>query len=138
MFKSLKIIYLYQKRTLEITHIINNRQNITDIYIFFTFFFVYIYIFSFSGSSIEFCLNFQVLFYLMLPGLFIGMASRDRWLGIFKTLLPHLVCLSWWQMAIIASKGQFIIKGKVSYIIFIIFYLKTLNVDKSLDHFTFY
>ncbi|XP_014279067.1 wolframin isoform X2 [Halyomorpha halys] len=57
------------------------------------------------GSSVEFCLNFHVLFYLMLPGLFLGIAIRDRWLGICKTLLPLLVCLSWWQLAVIASKG---------------------------------
>lgn len=57
------------------------------------------------GSSVEFCLNFHVLFYLMLPGLFLGIAIRDNWLGIFKTLLPLLVCLSWWQLAVIASKG---------------------------------
>ncbi|CAH1404774.1 unnamed protein product [Nezara viridula] len=57
------------------------------------------------GSSVEFCLNFHVLFYLMLPGLFLGIAIRDHWLGICKTLLPLLVCLSWWQLAVIASRG---------------------------------
>lgn len=57
------------------------------------------------GNSIEFCLNFRVLFYLMMPGILIKVAGRDRWLGIFTTLLPHLVCLSWWQNAVLASNG---------------------------------
>ncbi|CAH1406164.1 unnamed protein product [Nezara viridula] len=57
------------------------------------------------GNSVEFCLNFRLLFYLAMPVLFVAMASRERWLGTFTTLLPHLVSLSWWQMAVVASNG---------------------------------
>lgn len=57
------------------------------------------------GNSVEFCLNFRLFFYLAMPVLFVAMASRECWLGTFTTLLPHLVSLSWWQMAVVASNG---------------------------------
>ncbi|KAF6209345.1 hypothetical protein GE061_015092 [Apolygus lucorum] len=57
------------------------------------------------GNGIEFCLNFKVIFFLMMPGLLIKMASRDRWKGVYISLVPHLISLSWWHMAVIVSNG---------------------------------
>ncbi|KAK9496441.1 hypothetical protein O3M35_013281 [Rhynocoris fuscipes] len=57
------------------------------------------------GNGIEFCLNFRLIFYLIKPVLLIKMAARDRWRGFYYTLIPHLISLSWWQMAVIASNG---------------------------------
>lgn len=64
--------------------------------------------FFLTGTSIQFCLNFRVILYLMLPGFFLKIASRDRWLGIYSTLLPHFVCLAWWQAAVTASNGKYV------------------------------
>ena len=57
------------------------------------------------GNGIEFCLNFRVVFYLLMPMIFAKIASRDNWRGTYKTLIPHCVTLSWWQMAILSSQG---------------------------------
>ncbi|BES96384.1 Wolfram syndrome 1 [Nesidiocoris tenuis] len=81
----------------------------TDDVVFSTWRFVDVRIPTFAsyvvGNSIEFCLNFKVIFFLMMPGLLIKMASRDRWKGIYVSLVPHLISLSWWQMAVIMSNG---------------------------------
>lgn len=57
------------------------------------------------GNGIEFCLNFRVVFYLLIPAVFAKMAARDGWRGTYKTLIPHCVTLSWWQIAILSSQG---------------------------------
>lgn len=57
------------------------------------------------GNGIEFCLNFRVVFYLLIPAVFLKMAARDNWRGTYKTLIPHCVTLSWWQMAILSSQS---------------------------------
>uniref|UniRef100_T1I9F3 Uncharacterized protein n=1 Tax=Rhodnius prolixus TaxID=13249 RepID=T1I9F3_RHOPR len=57
------------------------------------------------GNSIEFCLNFRLLFCLIKPVLLIKMAARDRWRGFYYNFVPHLISLSWWQMAVITSNG---------------------------------
>lgn len=57
------------------------------------------------GNGIEFCLNFRVVFYLLIPAIFAKIAARDNWRGTYKTLIPHCVTLSWWQMAVISSQG---------------------------------
>lgn len=50
------------------------------------------------GSGVEFCLNFRGVFYLLIPGIFIKLASRQSWRGTYKTLIPHCVTLAWWQV----------------------------------------
>ncbi|GLH03547.1 Wolframin [Gryllus bimaculatus] len=57
------------------------------------------------GNGVEFCLNFRAVFYLLIPAIFVKMASRDKWRGTYKTLIPHCVTLSWWQVAVICSQG---------------------------------
>ncbi|XP_011496905.1 PREDICTED: wolframin [Ceratosolen solmsi marchali] len=57
------------------------------------------------GNGIEFCLNFRVIFYLLIPAIFINMAARDNWRGTYRTLIPHCVTLSWWQMAVLSSQS---------------------------------
>ncbi|KAK6618673.1 hypothetical protein RUM43_013064 [Polyplax serrata] len=57
------------------------------------------------GNGVEFCLNFRGFFYLLIPGIFFKMASRDNWRGTYKVLIPHCVTLSWWQIAIFCCKG---------------------------------
>lgn len=57
------------------------------------------------GNGIEFCLNFRAVFYLLIPAVFAKMAGRDGWKGTYKTLIPHCVTLSWWQIAILSSQG---------------------------------
>mgnify|MGYP002715711242 CR=1 FL=1 len=57
------------------------------------------------GTGVEFCLNFRGFFYLLIPGIFFKIASRDNWRGIYKLLIPHCVTLSWWQVSIIISKS---------------------------------
>ncbi|XP_020284391.1 wolframin isoform X2 [Pseudomyrmex gracilis] len=57
------------------------------------------------GNGIEFCLNFRVVFYLLIPAVFAKMAARDNWRGTYRTLIPHCVTLSWWQIAIFSSQS---------------------------------
>lgn len=57
------------------------------------------------GNGIEFCLNFRAVFYLLIPAVFLKIAARDNWRGTYRTLIPHCVTLSWWQMAVISSQG---------------------------------
>lgn len=57
------------------------------------------------GNGIEFCLNFRAVFYLLIPAVFAKMAARDNWKGTYRTLIPHCVTLSWWQIAILSSQG---------------------------------
>ena len=57
------------------------------------------------GNGVEFCLNFRAVFYLLIPAVFAKIAARDNWRGTYKTLIPHCVTLSWWQMAVISSQG---------------------------------
>lgn len=57
------------------------------------------------GNGIEFCLNFRVVFYLIIPAVFLKMAARDDWRGTYKTLIPHCVTLSWWQLAVLSSQS---------------------------------
>ncbi|KAK0090434.1 hypothetical protein PV325_000098 [Microctonus aethiopoides] len=57
------------------------------------------------GNGIEFCLNFRAVFYLLIPAVFAKMAAHDNWRGTYKTLIPHCVTLSWWQIAILSSQG---------------------------------
>lgn len=59
----------------------------------------------FVGNGIEFCLNFRAVFYLLIPAVFIKIGSKEGWKGIYKTLIPHCVTLSWWQIAILSSQG---------------------------------
>lgn len=57
------------------------------------------------GNGIEFCLNFRAVFYLLIPAVFAKIAARDGWRGTYRTLIPHCVTLSWWQIAIFSSQG---------------------------------
>lgn len=57
------------------------------------------------GNGIEFCLNFRVVFYLLIPAICLKMAARENWRGTYKTLIPHCVTLSWWQMAVLSSQS---------------------------------
>lgn len=57
------------------------------------------------GNGIEFCLNFRAVFYLLIPAVFAKMAARDGWRGTYRTLIPHCVTLSWWQIAIFSSQS---------------------------------
>ncbi|KAF7998505.1 hypothetical protein HCN44_010913 [Aphidius gifuensis] len=59
----------------------------------------------FVGNGIEFCLNFRAVFYLLIPAVFMKIGSREGWKGTYKTLIPHCVTLSWWQIAILSSQG---------------------------------
>ena len=51
----------------------------------------------------RFFLNFSVpaLEYAILPLLFARMAFKDRWRGIYKVLLPHLIGFFWLQVAVL-------------------------------------
>lgn len=51
------------------------------------------------GTGVEFCLNFRGFFYILIPGIFVKLASRDNWRGTYKVLIPHCVTLSWWQVS---------------------------------------
>ncbi|KAL1137949.1 hypothetical protein AAG570_009644 [Ranatra chinensis] len=55
--------------------------------------------------GVEFCLNFRLLFYLVMPVIFVRMTATDGWRGVYTRLVPHCVALAWWQMAVIASNG---------------------------------
>ncbi|KAF5304186.1 hypothetical protein FQR65_LT08080 [Abscondita terminalis] len=57
------------------------------------------------GNGIEFCINFRVIFYVLIPLVFACIASRQNWRGTYKYLIPHCVTLSWLQIAIINSQG---------------------------------
>ncbi|KAB0794999.1 hypothetical protein PPYR_11838 [Photinus pyralis] len=57
------------------------------------------------GNGIEFCINFRILFYILIPFLLVCIASRRNWSGTYKCLIPHCVTLSWLQIAIINSQG---------------------------------
>lgn len=61
---------------------------------------------SFSiGHGIELCFNSRGLLYLLIPGLFVTLAHRHNWHGIYQSLIPHCVTLSWLQICIISSQS---------------------------------
>ena len=77
------------------------------------------------GNGIEFCLNFRAVFYLLIPGVFAKMAARDNWRGTYKTLIPHCVTLSWWQIAILSSQGATwygLIRGALALVGMVLFF----------------
>lgn len=49
-------------------------------------------------SGIELRLNFTGVFYLLIPVLLIQIASMEKWRGVYKYLIPHLVTLTWMQI----------------------------------------
>ncbi|KAK9873200.1 hypothetical protein WA026_021433 [Henosepilachna vigintioctopunctata] len=57
------------------------------------------------GNGIEFCLNFRLVLYAIIPILFIQTASKQNWRGTYQVLIPHCVTLSWLQICIISSQG---------------------------------
>ncbi|KAK5644966.1 hypothetical protein RI129_006266 [Pyrocoelia pectoralis] len=57
------------------------------------------------GNGIDFCINFRIVFYILIPLLLVCIASRQNWKGTYKCLIPHCVTLSWLQIAIINSQG---------------------------------
>lgn len=57
------------------------------------------------GNGVEFCINFRLFFYIVIPVLFIQLAARENWRGAYKILIPHCVTLSWLQLVIISSQG---------------------------------
>lgn len=58
------------------------------------------------GHGIEFCLNFRVFFYLLIPTVLLKMAARYNWRGIYTDLIPHCVTLAWWQLTLIYAQGM--------------------------------
>lgn len=57
------------------------------------------------GNGIEFCINCRIVFYILIPLLFVRIGSRNVWKGVYKCLIPHCVTLSWLQIVIINSQG---------------------------------
>lgn len=57
------------------------------------------------GHGIELCFNSRGLLYLLIPGLFVTLAHRHNWHGIYQCLIPHCVTLSWLQICIISSQS---------------------------------
>jgi wolfamin len=50
------------------------------------------------------------------------MAGRHSWRGIYKVLIPHLVCLLWWQMfteLFVHTTWQSLVRASVGWVIFI-------------------
>lgn len=62
------------------------------------------------GHGIEFCFNCRALLYLLIPGLFITLAHRQNWHGIYQCLIPHCVTLSWLQICIISSQSAVLVE----------------------------
>lgn len=62
------------------------------------------------GHGIEFCFNCRGLLYLLIPGLFILLAHRQNWHGIYQCLIPHCVTLSWLQICIISSQSAVLVE----------------------------
>lgn len=62
------------------------------------------------GHGIEFCFNCRGLLYLLIPGLFITLAHRQNWHGIYQCLIPHCVTLSWLQICIISSQSAVLVE----------------------------
>ncbi|XP_011138698.1 wolframin isoform X2 [Harpegnathos saltator] len=76
------------------------------------------------GNGIEFCLNFRAVFYLLIPAVFAKMAARDGWRGTYRTLIPHCVTLSWWQIAVFSSQGATwfgLIRGALALVVMVLF-----------------
>ncbi|ERL86279.1 wolframin [Dendroctonus ponderosae] len=55
------------------------------------------------GNGIEFCINFRLLLYAAIPVILGQMAMKENWRGSYKTVLPHLVTLSWLQYFALCS-----------------------------------
>ncbi|CAG9760957.1 unnamed protein product [Ceutorhynchus assimilis] len=49
------------------------------------------------SNCIEFCISFRVILYGLIPIILFMMAKTQKWRGSYKTVLPHLVTLSWLQ-----------------------------------------
>ena len=69
---------------------------------FITCMYFVIFFFSFSAVPLHYGLEFdislpsilQVVFFVLL----LIMAGRHSWRGMYKVLIPYLVCLLWWQL----------------------------------------
>nr|CAI5828940.1 unnamed protein product [Callosobruchus analis] len=57
------------------------------------------------GNGIEFCINFKLLLYALIPCILLKMAAREQWKGTYKYLIPHCITLSWLQVCIISAEG---------------------------------
>lgn len=55
------------------------------------------------GNGIEFCISFRLVLYALIPVVMVYMAMKEKWRGTYKTLLPHLVTLSWLQYFALCS-----------------------------------
>ncbi|KAL1498313.1 hypothetical protein ABEB36_009129 [Hypothenemus hampei] len=55
------------------------------------------------GNGIEFCINFRLVLYVSIPLILFQMAKKGKWRGSYKTVLPHLVTLSWLQYFALCS-----------------------------------
>ena len=56
------------------------------------------------GQEFHIHLGVPALLYLVVPVLFIRMAMQNSWKGTYRILVPHLVCLFWWQVALMFYK----------------------------------
>ncbi|XP_050313838.1 wolframin isoform X3 [Anthonomus grandis grandis] len=57
------------------------------------------------GNGIEFCITFRLLLYATIPVILLRLAIRENWRGTYKTVLPHLVTLSWLQYFAVCSNN---------------------------------
>lgn len=55
------------------------------------------------GNGIEFCISFRLVLYALIPVILLRMAMKEKWRGSYRTVLPHLVTLSWLQYFALCS-----------------------------------
>jgi wolfamin len=51
------------------------------------------------GFNISFNLSLPSIVYLLVPLLFLRMAMKGSWSGVYKILIPHVVCYFWFSFA---------------------------------------
>ncbi|CAH1981103.1 unnamed protein product [Acanthoscelides obtectus] len=86
------------------------------------------------GNGIEFCINFKLLLYALIPCLLIKMAAREDWKGTYKYLIPHCMTLSWLQVCIISAEAATmlgILRGTLA-LVGVVLFLPMLGVTSVL------
>ncbi|XP_025095069.1 wolframin-like isoform X3 [Pomacea canaliculata] len=55
--------------------------------------------FSFSlGPWMKFNLSIPSVFYMVIPVFFLRLAMKNSWSGMYRIVVPHLVCYFWWNV----------------------------------------
>lgn len=72
--------------------------------------------------KLEMHISIPAILHIAIFVMLVIMAGRHSWRGIYKVLIPHLVCLLWWQMfaeLFVHTTWQSLTRASIGWVIFI-------------------